>query len=75
MAAHSNVTPVTQKKVRVRFVQERETKGTIRYKEVKSDLTPVESENLVIGTLYIKKRPLGGSKPPKKILVSMTYMY
>ena len=41
---------------------ERETKGAVRYQEVR-DGTPVDIHDAVIGTLYIRKAALTGPVP------------
>jgi len=46
------------------FDQEKETKGTFRYREVESDRAPV------IGTLYLKKFAVGRT-PPVKLRVTV----
>ena len=55
------------------FEQEKETKNTVRFKEIgpirKTD-DPDEYEP-VIGFIYIKKAAFGDAKPPKKIKVQI----
>lgn len=50
----------------IKLVYEKETPGTFRYKE-----EPDENEEVVIGTLYIKKRVFEGDTRPEKITVTI----
>ena len=49
----------------VNFIIERETKGTIRYREVVPPGVEDKLENKVIATLYIRKTSLGDERPEK----------
>ena len=49
----------------IEFSYDKETKGTLRFKEV-----VLENENLICGTLYIRKEALGEEKP-QKVIVSL----
>ncbi len=44
----------------IQFAFEKETKGTVRYKE-----EVPENESFVVGTLYIRKDALGDERPQK----------
>ncbi len=53
--------------IEVIFAQERDTKNTVRYQEVKCVIDGIDSE-LAVGTLYVQKAVLG-SPPPEKLKV------
>lgn len=50
----------------IKLVFEKETPGTFRYKE-----QPEEGEEVVIGTLYIKKGIFEGTEKPEAITVTI----
>lgn len=47
--------------VKVTFEFERETKGAVRFQEVKAD----PDKEPVVGTLYVRKQRLNGATPKK----------
>jgi len=51
--------------IEIIFEQERDTKNTVRYKEMQVDGVDAE---LAVGTLYVQKVVLG-SPPPEKLKV------
>lgn len=53
---------------KVEFVIEKETKGTVRYREELGD-----HDNPAIGTLYIKKGTLGQPPYPEFLTVEVTF--
>lgn len=54
----------------VRFVYDRDTKGTYVYSEVDKNGNDLEIKDSVIGKLYLRKDKFG-EKPPKKISVKI----
>jgi len=55
----------------VDFLFEKSTKGAHRFKEVDSDLNPVDYKEQAIGTLYIRKA-FFGDKAPASLKVEVT---
>lgn len=53
--------------IEVILVKERDTKNTVRYKEVQCKVNGTETE-LAVGTLYVQKTALG-DPPPEKLKV------
>lgn len=53
------------KSIKVEFERERETKGTVRFKEV-------EEENPVVGTLYVKKAADAKLGNPEALTVTIS---
>jgi len=53
--------------IEIIFEQERDTKNTVRYKEMQCKVDGVDAE-LAVGTLYVQKVVLG-SPPPEKLKV------
>ncbi len=51
----------------IEFIKEKETKNTIRYKEVVND-----DEKAIIGTIYIQKSYLETCKQKNKITVTIS---
>lgn len=45
------------------FELEKETKGAVRYSEVDENGHKIEMENVVVGTIYIRKSSLGDQRP------------
>lgn len=54
------------RRIQIRFVQERETKGTVRFKED----TPI-MDDVHIGILYVKKATLEAMGRPAKLTVTI----
>lgn len=50
----------------VKFVKEKETKNTVRYKEVDGE----DGRQNMIGSLYVQKWALGSS-PPSRLRISL----
>lgn len=55
----------------VKFVFDKETKGTVRYAEVADDGGSQVPGLAVIGTLYIRKSALGGTARPDVLEVTV----
>jgi len=53
--------------IEIIFEQERDTKNTVRYKEMQCKVDGTDAE-LAVGTLYVQKAVLG-SPPPEKLKV------
>lgn len=53
--------------LKLTFVRERETKGTVRYKEKQED----ESQRPIVGTLYVTKPALNDLGNPQELQVTI----
>ncbi len=58
-------------KLTLNFAWEKETPGTMRYKEVDDKGFAISAQNIKVGTLYIKKSALG-SDAPMRLEVQIT---
>jgi hypothetical protein len=49
--------------IKAKFVLEKETANTFRYHEIDAAGEPLKQEQAQIGTLYLRKAALNGTKP------------
>ncbi|MBA7569649.1 hypothetical protein ES708_11390 [subsurface metagenome] len=58
------VKEATMEKLELKFTYEKETKNTVRYKEVLGDVAH-SSRDVAVGSLYIQREALGDPVPQK----------
>jgi hypothetical protein len=70
--ANNTTTPKTNSGFTVPFTVEKETKGAIRYQQVKEDGSPHTIEGgAQIGSLYIRKSAFAEGAAPQKITITV----
>lgn len=69
MAARSN------QAIQIEFVFERETKGAVRYQQVDASGSPINGDDALVGTMYVRKAKLPEGKVPKRWEIELKPIY